>query len=147
MAGGGFTIGDDYDPTGTYAYEFGYVPDADSFFAVDVGDDHQLPYYDFPTLQVPNFTWYGDATLNSAAQQFYLQPVSALSVSNIAGSTFQLTLTNAPADGSIVIESSTNLLTWSPVVSNAASADTNSFSFSFPMTSGVRQFFRANQVP
>jgi hypothetical protein len=141
------TLGNGFDPTGTYAYEFGYVPDADSFFAVDVGDNHELPYYDFPTLQVPNIVWYGTATLNSVVQQFYLQPVGILNVSNIVGGDFQFALTNAPSDGSIVIESSTNLFDWSPVVTNAASADTNSFSFSLPMTGRARQFFRANQVP
>ncbi len=141
------TIGDDFDPNGNYAYDFGYVPDADSFFAVDVGDAHVRPYNDFPTLQVPNFWWYGDATLNSYAQQFYLQPVSALNVSNITGGTFRFVLTNAPSDGSIVIERSTNLLSWSPIITNAASANTNSFPYAVPIANPGRSFFRANQVP
>jgi Transglutaminase-like superfamily len=140
-------IGDDYDTNGDYAYEFGCVPDADSFFAVDVGDAHELPYYNFPTLQVPNLWWYGDATLNSAAQQCYLQPVSTLSASSLAGGSFRFTLTNAPGDGSIVIESSTNLVTWSPVVTNAASVNSNSFPFSIALTSQGRRFFRVNQIP
>lgn len=140
-------IGDDFDTNGDYAYEFGCVPDADSFFAVDVGDAHELPYYNFPTLQVPNLWWYGDATLNSAAQQCYLQPVSTLSVSNLAGGLFRFNLTNAPGDGSIVIESSTDLVTWSPVVTNLASPNTNSFPYSFSVAKPVRQFFRVNQIP
>ena len=37
------TFGNGYDPTGTYAYYFGYDPDANSFLAVDVGELHVLP--------------------------------------------------------------------------------------------------------
>lgn len=138
----------DFDTNGTYAYEFGFLPDTDEFFAVDVGDDHELPYGNYTGLQLPalaapdfnGYLYYLDA-------ESYLQLVSALAVSNIVGGQFRFTLTNAPFDGSIVLESSTNLLTWSPVATNAASVATNSFSFSIPMAGQVRQFFRANQVP
>jgi Transglutaminase-like superfamily len=141
------TIGDDYDPTGTYAYEFGYLPDADSFFAVDVGDAHEMPFNNFAFLQVPNYWWYGSATLNDASQQYYLQPVCSLCAANRSGSTFQFTVTNAPDDGSIVIETSSNLFNWLPVLTNAASADSNYLNCSFPAVNGTAQYFRVNQLP
>jgi len=140
-------IGDDFDTNGNYAYDFGFVPDADTFFAVDVGDAHERPYTDFTSLQVPNFWWYGDATLDTAIQQSYLQPVSVLSVSNIAGGLFQFSLTNAPGDGSIIIETSPDLATWSPVVTNAANVNSNSLLYAIPFANHGRQFFRANQIP
>ena len=140
-------IGDDFDTNGDYAYEFGDVPDAGSFFAVDVGDAHERSYNDFSSLQVPNFWWYGDATLTSSFQQFYLQPVAVLSASNIAAGSFQFILTNAPADGSIVIEASTNMVSWLPIITNSASPDSNSFPYSFPVADPGRRFFRANQIP
>jgi len=142
------TIADEYyDSTGAYAYEFGYVPDADSFFAVDVGDAHEMPFYNFATLQVPNFWWYGSAALTNWAQQCYLQPMCSLSVSNLAGGSFRFSVTNAPFDGSIVIEASTNLVNWSPILTNTSSADANYFSCTVPVAGRTRQFFRVNPVP
>ena len=32
----------------------GYVPDANQYFAVDVGDSREIPYADLTALQVPN---------------------------------------------------------------------------------------------
>ena len=142
------TVGNGLDPTGTYAYDFGYVPDANDYFAVDVGDAHELPYYNFPMLQVPNLWFYSEGIFYfNYACQYYLQPLGQLSVSNFAAGSFRFNLTNAPGDGSIIIETSTNLVSWSPGVTNAASANTNSFSYTFPAVITGRQFFRANQIP
>jgi Transglutaminase-like superfamily len=138
----------DFDTTGTYAYEFGFLPDADEFFAMDVGDAHELPYGSYTGLQLPEVGWLQfSGYLNYLDTESYLQPVNTLTVSNIASGQFRFTLTNAPFDGSIVVESSTDLLNWSPAATNAASADTNSFSFSMPMAGTGHQFFRANQIP
>ena len=79
--------------------------------------------------------------------EFYLPPVSSLSVSNLAAGNFQFNLTNAPGDGSVVIETSTNLLDWSPVVTNAADINSNSILCAFPVVGPAPRFFRANQVP
>jgi hypothetical protein len=142
------TIGDDYDPTGTYAYEFGYLPDADEFFAVDMGDDHELPYGSYNDLQLPALAAQPfSGHLNYLDAESYLQSVCSLCVSNLAGGSFQFTVTNAPYDGSVIIESSTNLLNWSAVLTNPATADSNYFNCAFPVADRSRQFFRANQVP
>jgi hypothetical protein len=68
------TDGNANDPTGTYAYDFGDVPNADSFVAVDVGDAHVRPYNTFQFIQVPNWWWSGGATFNSRTVTSYLQP-------------------------------------------------------------------------
>ena len=49
------TDGNSVDPTGAYAYYFGYVPNADSFFAVDYGESHVLPYGEFDFVQPANW--------------------------------------------------------------------------------------------
>ena len=133
------------DPTGTYAYEFGYVPNANNFLAVDVGDAHILPYNNFPFLQVPNWWWTGGATYNSATSTSYLQPNGVLSMTNSANGSFQFNLTDAPTEGSLVLQTSTNLTAWSPVVTNSANGSV--INYSFPTTNGVRRFYRANVVP
>ena len=142
------TTGNAIDPTGSYADDFGYVPDANQYFAMDTGDSHEMSYADLTVLQVPNdYYFYSDAGFYySYAYQYYLQPQGFLSVSNLTGGAFQFNLTNAPNLGSIVIESSTNLLTWSPVVTNTASTN-DSYSFSYPVGSSPHRFFRAGQVP
>ena len=70
-----------------------------------------------------------------------MQPLGFLSVPNHVTGSFQFNLTNAPTLGSIVIESSTNLMSWSPVVTNTASASTNSYSYSFPAASSPHRFY------
>jgi Transglutaminase-like superfamily len=143
------TEGNAFDPTGSYAFDFGYVPDANQYFAVDVGDSHVVPYADLTALQIPNDYYFlsNAGFYYSYFEQYYMQPLGFLSVSNSTAGLFHFNMTNAPALGSIVIESSTNLLTWSPVVTNTASTSTNSYSYSFPAGNPPRQFFRANQVP
>jgi len=64
------------DPTGSFAWHFGYVPDANKFFAVDAGDAHQMFYNNFAFLQVANWWWTGGATYLSEATQSHLTPVS-----------------------------------------------------------------------
>ena len=63
------------DPTGTYAYDFGYVPDADSYVAMDVSDSHLLLNNDFWGIQVPNWWWTGGATYTSGSSQGILEPL------------------------------------------------------------------------
>jgi transglutaminase-like putative cysteine protease len=142
------TEGNAFDPTGSFAYDFGYVPDANNFFAVDVGDSHELSYADATALQVPNdYYFLSDAGFYySYFEQYYLQPQGFLSVSNLSTGVLHVNLTNAPFAGSIVIESSTNLLSWSPIVTNTASGATSTLSYQFP-TANPHRFFRASQVP
>jgi transglutaminase-like putative cysteine protease len=139
------TDGNGNDTTGTYAYDFGDVPNADSFFAVDVGDAHIRPYFNFPFIQVPNWWWNGGATYNSYTANTYLQPNGVLSMTNSSKESIQFLLSDVPTAGSVVIQSSTNLSAWSPVVTNSASG--NVLNYSFPTTDGVRRFYRANVIP
>jgi transglutaminase-like putative cysteine protease len=133
------------DATGTYAYYFGYVSGADRFVAVDVGDAHVLPYHSFQAVQTPNWWWYGGATLNSHASQASLQPQGVLSSLNVDGQSASFDLTDAPASGSVIVETSTNLINWSPLVTNALSG--NVIHYSFRTGTGDRGFYRATVVP
>jgi len=139
------TDGQGADPTGTYAYYFGYVPNANEYLAVDTGDAHILPYNNFTFLQVPNWWWSGGGTYNSYLATTYLQPNGVLNMTNSAKGTLKFNLTDVPNEGSVVIQTSTNLITWSPVLTNLANG--NSTNFSFPNTNGIRRFYRANVVP
>lgn len=139
------TDGNGADPTGTYGYCFGYVPNADSFLAVDVGDAHVRPYYDFPLIQVPNWWWNGGATYNSYTATAYLQPNGVLCMTNSPNGSIQFYLADVPTAGSVVIQSSTNLAGWSPVVTNSANG--SALNYSFPVTNEVRRFYRANVTP
>jgi len=139
------TVGNANDPTGTYAYDFGFAPDANIFMAMDVGDSHELPYNDFAFIQVPNWWWSGGATYTSGSGQAYFQPFPVVSHGAITSGTLPLSVTNVPSEGSIVLESSTNLVTWSPLVSVSATGE--GLSYSFPTKNVPQAFIRARAVP
>jgi transglutaminase-like putative cysteine protease len=139
-------VGNECDPTGTYSWDFSFVPDANDYFAIDVGDAHILPYDNFPSLQVPNFWYYCCATYLSYDSLAYLQPLSAVSVSNVAGGFFNLSLTNVPDEGTVFLQASTNLIAWSSIATNTNPAG-NSLPYSFPATNQPGRFFRAVQIP
>jgi transglutaminase-like putative cysteine protease len=71
------TVGNTSDPTGTYAYEFGDVPDANEFVTTDVGDQHLILNNDFGGISGPNWWWNGGAVFNSYTAQSSLQLVGA----------------------------------------------------------------------
>jgi transglutaminase-like putative cysteine protease len=139
------TDGNGADPTGTYAHDFGCIANADSFLAVDTGDAHVMPYYNFVNLQVPNFLWNGGAALNSRICLSYLQGISALWPSNVNAGSFRFYMSDVPSTGSVVIETSTNLVGWLPVATNPAAG--NPLSYSFSATNKPRSFFRAKMTP
>src|SRR5581483_1598033 len=139
------TDGNAADPTGTYAFDFGYVPNADSFVAVDVGDSHIRPYYDFPFIQTPNWVWNGGATFDSYTASAYLQPNGVLSVGNSPPGSVALTLNDPPTAGIVVLQSSSNLVSWSSIATN--SADGSVINYFFPTGAAPRQFFRASVSP
>jgi len=139
------TEGQGADPTGTYAYYFGDVPDANQYLAVDTGDAHILPYNNFTFLQVPNWWWNGGGTYNSYAATTYLQPNGVLNLTNGAKGSTSFYFSDSPANGSVVIQTSTNLITWSPVVTNATTGSV--LNYSFPNTNGSRRFYRAQVSP
>jgi hypothetical protein len=150
LPGAGWLVADptashSFDPSGTFAYDFGFVPDANAFFAMDVGGAHILPYCNFGELQVPNFLWYGGATFNTNYALSFCQPLPTACISNSVGGFINLSLTNCPYEGSVVIQTSTNLMTWSAVVTN--STGSNVISYSYPNTNGPRRFYRANIIP
>lgn len=149
LPGAGWMVADPtashtFDPTGTYAYDFGFVPDANGFFAMDVGGAHILPYWNFGELQVPNFLWFGGAVFNTNYDLSYCQPIPTACISNNLGG-FNLSLTNCPYEGSVIIQTSTNLINWSPVITN--STGSNAISYLFPSTNELRRFYRANIIP
>jgi hypothetical protein len=139
------TFGNGSDPTGTYAYEFGYVPDANEYLAMDVGEQHLLLNNDFGGIQVPNWWWTGGATFNSYTAISYLQPNGVLCCTNSAKGSIQFYLSDAPTEGSVVVQTSTNLAVWSPVATNAANGSV--INYSFPTTNGVHSFYRAKVIP
>jgi len=149
------TDGNGADPTGTYAYYFGYVPNADSYFATDIGDNHVTPsnfsapfnnFY-FPQIGTgPNWWWNsGSVIFNSYTDLNYLQGVPALWPSNGTNRFFNLYMSDVTNQGSVVIETSTNLSAWSPVATNPAIG--NPLSYSFSTTNKPRGFFRAKMIP
>jgi transglutaminase-like putative cysteine protease len=139
-------VGNENDPTGTYSWDSSFVPDANDYFAMDVGDAHILPYYNFSELQVPNFWWHCCANYLSYDSLAYLQPLSAVSVSNVAGGFLNLSLTNVPDEGTVFLQTSTNLIAWSAVATNN-NPTRNSLEYSFPVTNQPGTFFRALQIP
>ena len=139
------TDGNGADPTGTYAYYFGYVPNANSYLAVDVGDAHSFPYNNFTFLQVPNWWWTGGGTYNTYSAKTYLQPSGILSVTNSTKGSYSFLLSDAPANGSVVIQTTTNLTTWASVSTNAAGG--TNINYSFSNTNGSRRFYRAQVSP
>jgi transglutaminase-like putative cysteine protease len=139
------TTGNADDPTGTYAYDFAYVPDAIYYLAVDVGNSHLLLGGDWGGIQVPNWWWSGGATYNSGGAVSYLQPNGVLATTNSTPGTLALCLSDTPAAGSIVLQTSTNLTAWSPVATNAANG--NAINYSFPNTNAPRRFYRVQVIP
>lgn len=139
------TLGNGADPTGTYAYEFGDVPDANAYLAMDVGEQHLMLGTTFGGIQVPNWWWNGVATYNSGSAASYLQPNGVLNWTNAAKGSTSFVLNDAPTEGSVVIQASANLLTWSPVATNTATG--SALSYSFPNTNGLRRFYRAQVSP
>jgi hypothetical protein len=138
-------VGNEADPTGMFSWDFSFVPDANDYFAMDVGDQHILPYDNFNQLQLPNWLWYCCATYNSGASRSYLQPLASVSVANVAGGNLNILVTNAPSLGTVVLQSSTNLTDWKTVATNAATGDP--LTYSFPTTSEPGKYFRAVQIP
>ncbi|MGD1020632.1 MAG: transglutaminase domain-containing protein [Verrucomicrobiia bacterium] len=53
------TDGNTNDPTGTYAYDFGVTSDGNRYVAVDAGDAHDLSYYTYEFIQIPNYIEFG----------------------------------------------------------------------------------------
>lgn len=138
------TDGNSVDPTGSYAFDFGAVSDANSFFAVDVGDVHIFPYNTFEFIQVPNLWISGGA--NYYYDDFsYLQPNGVLTLTNSPAGLVNFYLNDPPTEGSVILQSSTDLNTWSPVQTN--SSDGSILNYSFSSTSGSRKFYRAIVTP
>ena len=77
------TVGNGIDPTGTYAYDFGYVPDANNYLAVDVGTSHLLLNNNFGGIQTPNFGGLAVPAFNSDTAVSYLQPNGVMSMTNL----------------------------------------------------------------
>ena len=138
------TFGNGGDPTGTYAYDFGYLPDADNYLAVDVGELHVLPYWTCGAVQQSDIWWNG-GTYNSSSTTSYLQPNGVLCFTNAAKGSTSFYLNDAPTEGAVIIQTSTNLITWLPVVTNSANGSV--LNFSFPNTNGLHRFYRANVIP
>ena len=138
------TLGNAYDSTGAYAYYFGYDPVANNFLAVDAGELHELSYCTCGAIEQAEYV-YDSGKLNSYTCQSSLQPNGFLTAANFSNGSFQLTLNDAPTNGSVVIDGSTNLAAWSPLLTNSAAGVP--LNFSFPAASGNQEFYRARIVP
>ena len=139
------TEGNAADPTGTYAYYFGYVPDANQYLAVDTGDAHILPYNNFAFLQEPNWWWTGGGTYNSYSASAYLQPNGVLNLCITNQNVLKMCLSDTPTAGSIVLQTSTNLGAWTSIATNAAGGTNINYSFTKP--NEVRRFYRTQVSP
>lgn len=138
--------GNQSDPTGSFSWDFSFAPDANEFFAIDVGDQHILSFNNFNALQVPNLWWHGSGTLNFYDSLSYLQPLATLSASESAGAMLDVTLTNVPNEGTVFIEASSNLTAWLAIATNLNPSE-SLLDYSFPETNGPGMFFRARQIP
>ena len=139
------TDGNAYDPSGTYAYYFGFVPNADSFMSMAAGSIHETSFATFGGLQSPGLWFLGGSATFTENITSYLQPDGVLCMTNSANGSLQFYLNDAPTEGSVILQTSTNLTAWSPVVTN--SADGTVINFSYPTTNGVSRFYRANVIP
>lgn len=138
--------GNQSDPTGSFSWDFSFAPDANEFFAIDVGDQHILSFNNFNALQVPNLWWHGSGTLNFYDSLSYLQPLATLSASESAGAMLDVTLTNVPNEGTVFIEASSNLTAWLAIATNLNPSE-SLLDYSFPETNRPGMFFRARQIP
>jgi hypothetical protein len=132
------------DSTGTYAFDFGYTPDANNFVSTDVGSSHLVLNNNCDGIEV-DWWWTGGATFNTSSNATYLQPNGVLCLTNSTNGSCQFCLNDPPTEGSVVIQTSTNLITWSPVVTNSTIGSV--LNYSFPYTNGPRRFYRANVIP
>lgn len=141
-------IGNEADPTGTYSWDFCFAPDADGFCAMDVGDQHILPYANFGNLQLTAWWWGGGGEYLNSFDNTYLGLLTALSPLKSAKGTFSMSLTNLPTLGTISVLASSNLVNWSTVATtNAASVSGGSLGYSFPAAAVPGKFFRTAQSP
>jgi len=146
------TGGNNADPTGTYAYCFCVFWYANTFFAMDVGDDHVMPssfyppYNSLPQLGTDAKAWWAASVTNMAyTAQTIIQGIPYLWPSNGTNRSFDLYLSDVTNQGSVVIEASTNFLAWAPVATNPAAGSPLSYSFS--TTNMPRRFYRAKIIP
>jgi hypothetical protein len=79
LPGGGWivadpTVGDQESPDGLYAYQFGYVPNANSRCSVTLAATNIMPSHAYGHLQVPNWYWSGTAKWLGTEHQCRLLP-------------------------------------------------------------------------
>ncbi len=139
--------GNAFDASGTYAYYFGYIPNADTFLAVDTGTVHvtKTPLGTIGAFQEPAWFWLGGNASWHQNYASYLQPNGVLCVTNSPTGLFQFYLNDPPNEGSVVLQTSTNLNDWSPIATNSVNG--NAINYSFPATDGVRRYYRENVIP
>jgi hypothetical protein len=130
------------DTEGNYAYFFGQVYDGRSFVGVDVGYAHIRSYNIYGNLQVPNWHWNGGAELVSRDGYSRLQPLSTVKATP-SSSQVTVNVEDTPTEGSMVIESSTDLKTWQAEVTEPANGGNKTFTL--PKRSNSA-FYRARLV-
>jgi hypothetical protein len=145
------TDGNAEDSTGSFAYYFGYLPNADSFVATDVGDKHFTPPDFFPPFNNfyfpfigtgPNWWWNGGATFISYTDDNALIPKAALWTS-YTGSKINIRMSDHPSSGDAVVEMSSDLISWNAIATNNLSTDQLNVSFS---TGNKASFFRSRLI-
>jgi hypothetical protein len=81
----------------------------------------------------------------SATCQANPPPTAVLSITNSPTGSFHFSLNNVPAEGSVVIETSTNLTVWLPFATNSATGVP--LNYAFPATNRPAKFFRVKLIP
>jgi hypothetical protein len=99
------------DTNGEYAYHFGQIFDGNRFATMDAGHKHLRSYWTFWNLQVPNWYWNGGAEFVSRDGYSRLQPLSTVEATP-KGNEVNIKVEDMPTEGTMVIESSTDLKAW-----------------------------------
>ena len=120
------TSTDGEDTEGNYAYFFGQVYDGRNFVSMDAGYVHIRNYITWGLLQVPNWYWNGGAEFVSREGYSRLQPLSTVKATP-SSSQVTVDVEDTPTEGSMVIESSTDLKTWQAELTEPATGGNKTF--------------------
>lgn len=136
------TSTDGEDTEGNYAYFFGQVYDGRSFVSVDAGHKHIRGNLTYGLLQVGGFYWDGGLELISSDGFSRLQPLSTVKATP-SSSQVTVNVEDTPTEGSMVIESSTDLKTWQAELTEPATGGNKTFTLP---KRGNSAFYRARLV-
>jgi hypothetical protein len=139
------TSSDKRDTLGNYAYYFGQIDDGNMFVSMSAGDKHSHGFWTLSNIQVAQWPWTnGHLESHSWTCRSYLQPLSKLKLKATENGGINLLISDVPSQGTIAIESSTDLKNWN-LIQNIA-ADEKDKSIDFQKTT-QRMFYRSRLLP